>query len=199
MNEFARRFGLSLLLVCAGSSAAQADGMSDLQKKLDGALKSAKSFVISTRYPAQAYASSLTFVAPNRTRVSVAVAATTTDVITIGQTLYSSKNGAPFEKSPVGQPSGAPPPAVVGSVKVSALEPDITVEGVTYGAFDTIVSLDKPVTLACRYTKHDFRLVRCTNGEVSQSYTSYNDPANIIEAPPGAVDSPKVDAPKDVK
>lgn len=195
MREISQRSVLSLLLTITAVSPVLADGTADLQTRLDGALKGAKSFVVTTQYPAQAYASTLVFVAPDRTRVAVAVAATTTDVVTIGQTIYSSKNGAPFERSAV-PPAAEPRPAAVGSVKVASMRPDVTSGGVTYGAFDTTLPLGKLVTLTCMYDKRNYRLARCANAEVTQTYTSYNDPQNVIEAPKNAVDAPTLEVPK---
>ena len=186
-----------MLIAGAGMSAAQADGMADLQARLDAALKGAKSFVVTTLYPAQAYSSTLMVVAPDRTRLAVAVSANTTDIVTIGQTEYSSKNGATFEKRPAA-PSAGPPRQSPGSVKVMGMRPDVRVGSKTYGAFDASVPLGVQVTLTCTYDKKNYRLVRCANDEITQRYGKYDDPSNVVDAPKNAVDAPAVDA-KQVK
>lgn len=195
MNQIACRSALTVLLACAATTPAWADVTADLQTKLDSALRGSKSFVVTTTYPAQAYSSTLVVVAPDRTRMAIAVAANTTDIVTIGQTTYSSKNGAPFEKSPVAAPT-EPRPASAGSVKVRALHADVIAGGVTYGAFDAAVPLGKVVTLTCTYDKKSYRLVRCANADVTQTYNSYDDPQNAVEAPKNAIDAPPTEAPK---
>jgi hypothetical protein len=197
MKQIALRTAIVSACLCSVAAAARADATAGVQTKIDGALKSAKSFVVMTRYPAQSYASTLVYVAPNRSRLAVAIAASTTDVITIGGRMYSSKNGAPFEKGAV------PPDADVytvppGGVKVAALRADITLGGVAYGAFDTRLALGTPVTLTCAYDKQSFRLARCVNDEVTRTYGNYDDPHNVVEAPADFVEAP-VEAPKDGK
>lgn len=198
MNEIARRAALAVILVSAASAPAVADGSADLQMKVDGALKSAKSFVVTTRYPAQNYSATLVYVAPDRSRATVAVNANTTDVVTVGQTIYSSKNGAPFEKSALPAETGPRPPGP-GSVKVTAVHADITSAGTTYGAFVTVVPLGTLVSLTCTYQKKTYRLVRCANEDVSQTYEGYNDPANVVDVPQNAIDAPPTAAPRGAK
>jgi hypothetical protein len=67
----------------------------------------------------------------------------------------------------------------------------VIVDGVSYGAFDTTVPLGAGVTLICTYDKKSFRLARCSNADVTQTYKGYDDPANSIEAPTNVVDAPK--------
>ncbi len=156
----------------------------DVQSKIDGAMKSAKSYVVTTRYPAQSYSSTLVYVAPDRYRVAVAVAATTTDVITVGATSYSSKNGAPFEKAPV-SPEETERIKLISVVKVAAAHADVTVDGVTYGAFDTAPPAGTSAGLTCTYDKKSYRLVRCANADWTQSFDDYDDPKNVVDVPAG--------------
>jgi hypothetical protein len=190
MNQIARRSAIAALLVCSAALPARADVAADLQQKIDAAMRNAKSFVVTTLYPAQAYSSTLVYVAPNRSRVAVAIAASTTDVVTVGDTSYSSKNGAPFEKAAV-LPEESARLKSIGSVKVETVRADITTEGATYGAFETSVPLGSAVTLTCTYDKKSFRLARCANGEVTQTYKNYDDPNNTVETPTNFVDVPK--------
>ena len=99
MNQIVLRAVLAALLLGSVAVAARADASADVQAKIDAAMAGTKSFVVVTAFPAQAYASTLVYVAPNRSRLTVAVAASTTDVIVVGETSYSSKNGASFRKS----------------------------------------------------------------------------------------------------
>jgi hypothetical protein len=197
MKQIALRTAIVTACLCSVAAAARADATAGVQSKIDGALKSAKSFVVMTRYPAQSYASTLVYVAPNRSRLAVAIAASTTDVITIGSTTYSSKNGAPFERAPVPPDADAytvPP----GGVKVSALRADVTIGGVAYGAFETTLALGTRVTLTCAYDKKSFRLARCVDDDVTRTYGNYDDPQNVVEAPADFIEAP-VEAPKDGK
>jgi hypothetical protein len=187
MKQIALAAALAAVAVCSSGAAARADATAGVQTKIDGALRSARSFVVLTQFPAQAYSATLVYVAPNRSRISVAVAATTTDTITLGSAVYSSKNGAPFEKSaaPAADPAAGP----LGSVKVGAIHADVTIDGVAYGAFDTTLPLGTLVTLTCAYDKRSFRLARCVNSDVTRTYGSYDDPQNVVEPPSGFVEA----------
>jgi hypothetical protein len=190
MAQITHRIVAAGLLLCSAAAPARADVSADIQSKVDGAMKNAKSFVVTTSYPAQAYSSTVVYVAPDRARFAVAVAVRTTDVITIGDTSYSSKNGAPFEKAPVSADESARFKSI-GHVKVGAIRADVRADGLTYGAFETTVPLGAAVTLTCMYDKKSFRLARCANDEVTQTYNHYDDPGNVVEMPPNAVEAPK--------
>jgi hypothetical protein len=190
MNQTVLRAVLAALLLGSVAAAARADASADVQAKIDGAMASAKSFVVVTSYPAQAYASTLVYVAPNRSRLAVAVAASTTDVIVVGDTSYSSKNGAPFDKAPLA-PGSANRFTAAGSVKVGSLRPDVTAAGVTYGAFTTTLPLGADVTITCTYDKKTFRLARCENADVTRIYSAYDDPNNTVDVPANIVDTPQ--------
>jgi hypothetical protein len=190
MRGFIQRVLLAGAVASAFAAPARAEDAAGVQSKVDAAMKSVKSFVVTTLYPAQAYSSTFVYVAPDRTRTAVAIAANTTDVVTVDGTSYSSKNGAPYEKAPL-TPEQIARVRAAGSVKVTVLHPDVVVDGVTYGTFDTTVPLGAEVTLTCNYDKKSFRLARCSNADVTQTYKSYDDPKNTIDAPTNFVDAPK--------
>jgi hypothetical protein len=144
---------------------------------------------LTTRFPVQAYASTLVFVAPNRGRLAVAIAANTTDIVSVGSTTYSSKNGAPFVKS-AATPEDSATFASAGRVKVGAIRPDVTIAGVAYGAFDTTVPMGASVTLTCAYDKTTFRLARCASNDVTRTYDGYDDPQNVVEPPKNFIEAP---------
>jgi hypothetical protein len=118
------------------------------------------------------------------------MAANTTDIVTVGARSFRSRNGAPFEKTSVAPPADGRLRAI-GSVKVGALHADVTIAGITYGTFDTTVALGAPVTLRCTYDKRSFRLARCANDDVTQTYENYDDPQNTVTAPNDGVDASK--------
>jgi hypothetical protein len=180
--------------VFSSAASARADTAATVQKKIDGALKSARSFSVTTLYPAQAYSATLVYVAPDRSRLAVAVAATTTDVISVGNAVYTSKNGAVFEKAAVVAGDGAAA-APLGSVNVGAIRADVAIDGVAYGAFETTLPLGTVVTLTCAYDNRSFRLARCVSSDVTRTYGSYDDPKNVVEPPAGFVEASP--APKD--
>ncbi len=187
---------LAAVLACALTGPARADATTDIQSKVDAAMKGAKSYVVTTLYPAQAYASTLVFVAPDRSRVDVAVNASTTDVVTVGGVSYSSKNGATFERASA-TPDQLSRLRASANVKVGAVQPDVVVGGVTYGAFQTTVPLGTAQTLTCTYDKKTFRLARCSNDDVTQTYDGYDDPKNVVDTPANFVNAPE--APKEIK
>jgi hypothetical protein len=186
----ALRAGIAALLLCRLTPAALAETSAGVQSKVNAAMKNAKSFVVTTFDPGNAYSATLVYVAPDRSRLAVAVSASTTDVVTVGNTAYSSKNGATFEKADVSDAEKARS-LPVGSMKVDAVRPDVTIAGVTYGAFDSTVPLGDPVTLTCAYDKRSFRLARCANNEVTRTYGAYDDPSNVVQTPPTFVDAPR--------
>ena len=190
MKQIALRTAIAALCWCSVAAAARADATAGVQTKIDGALKGAKSFVVRTQYPAQAYSSTLVYDAPGRSRLAVAIAANTTDVVTIGGTIYSSKNGAPFERAAL-SPDPNARVAPLGSVKVDAIRADVKIGGVAYGAFETTLPLGTAVTLTCAYDKKSFRLARCVNHDVTRTYESYDDSQNVVEAPANFVEAPK--------
>jgi hypothetical protein len=182
MNQFAQRFAMAVLLVGALALPADADAIADVQTHIDAAMKSAKSFVVTTLDPAQNYSSTVIHIAPDRSRIVVAVAATTTDLVAVGETEYSSKNGAPFEKATV-TPQESARLKAIGTVKIAAVRPDVSVDGVTYGAFDAALPFGVATTLTCTYFKKSYRLVRCISDDVTQVYKAYDDPSNVVEVP----------------
>ncbi len=190
MIKLFRLGAFAALLVCSVAFSARADTPGNLQLKVDAAMHGARSFVITTLVPAQQYSSTLVFVAPNRSRVAVAIAANTTDTVTVGDTSYSSKNGTPFEKAAVSTEESARLKSI-GSVKVGAIHADVMSGGVAYGAFDTTVPLGAAVKLTCTYSKKSFRLARCSNDDVTQTYNDYDNPNNVVETPANFVDAPK--------
>lgn len=190
MNQIALRAALAALLLGSVAAAARADASADVQAKIDGAMAGAKSFVVVTSFPAQAYASTLVYVAPNRSRLAVAVAANTTDVIVIGDVSYSSKNGAPFDKAPLA-PDSTSRFSPAGNVKVGSLRPDLSVAGVRYGAFTTTLPLGSDASITCTYDKKTFRLARCENADVTRTYSAYDDPNNTVDVPANVVDTPQ--------
>jgi len=171
------------LLLWSGAPAL-ADTTADVQSKVDGAMKSVKSFVVTTQYPAQNYASTLVYVAPDRYRMAVAIAASTTDVIAIGSTSYSSKNGAAFEKTPL-TPEESARIKQIAKVKVHAPHEDVTIGGIIYGAFDEAAPQGADTGLTCTYDKKSYRLVRCANADWTQNFGAYDDPKNVVEPPAG--------------
>jgi hypothetical protein len=183
------RASLVALLLAGVVAPARADQSANVQSRIDAALKTAKSFAVTTRYPAAAYSATLVHVAPDRSRVVVAIAASTTDVVRIGSATYSSKNGAPFVKV-VPSADASARPVVSGSVKVGALDPDVTVAGVTYGAFETTLPFGTAATLKCTYDKRSFRLVQCAGDDVTQTYSGYDDPSNVVEPPENVDEAP---------
>jgi len=190
MKPIVRPTLLAAMLAGAAAAPAQADTTADLQTKIDAAMTHAKSFVVTTLYPAQAYSSTLVYVAPDRSRVAVAIAANTTDVVTVGNTSYSSKNGAPFEKADVSAEAGQRLKSI-GSTKVTALHADVALGGTRYGAFETTLPLGADVTLTCTYDKKSFRLARCANDDVTETYSNYDDPKNVVEIPSNIAATPK--------
>jgi len=185
MKSYARVALVAVLLVyCAVP--AWADDKSDLQAKVSGALKHAKSFVATSLSVQMGLSTTTVFVAPDRTKTSVAIAGQTRDIVTIGEAVYISSNGGPFEKRT--SPAVLAQIKALSDVSISAIVPDVTVGGVSYGAYQTVVDVPGvPITLTCTYDKKTYLPVKCSSDALVQTFGNYDDPKNVIEIPQGAV------------
>jgi len=185
MKPYARLVLVGALLICVAAPA-RADDKSDLQAKVSGALKHAKSFVATSLIVQIGISTTTVFVAPDRTKTSVATGGQTRDIVTIGDAVYVSANGAPFEKR--SSASLLAQIKALTEVSISAVVPDITAGGVTFGVYQTIADVPgMPITLTCTYDKKTYLPVKCTSDALVQTFGNYDDPKNIIEIPQGAV------------
>jgi len=182
MKWFARLAALGTFVLCA-TSAARADASSDLQGEIEHALRAVKSFAATSVVPQAGTTIKLVFVAPNRLRTDVTDGTNSTSAITIGEVSYASKNGSPYQKFA----SAAEQRDLLESaraVTVTAIQPDIVANSITYGAYETIVGEGASAfTLACTYDKKTYLPAVCTGSRVVQTFSDYNSPKNIIELP----------------
>ena len=76
--------------------------------------------------------------------------------------------------------------------------PDVVEGGVTYGAFSVETPTASipgaptasPMTMTCTYDKTTYLVHSCSNGIVTQTFSAYNDPANVVTIPPDARSAP---------
>jgi len=182
MKLFARLALVAVLSACAAVPAL-ADDKSDLQAKVSAALKHAKSFTATTLLVGLGVSTTTMYVAPDRTKTSVALAGSTRDIVTVGGTAYVSVNGAPYEKRTL-SPAQAATLTAVTDVSVSAIVPDVSAGGTTYGAFETVAgAAPTAVTLTCTYDKKTYLLVKCSSDSLVQMFGNYDDPKNVIDVP----------------
>jgi hypothetical protein len=170
------------------AAAAAADDVSAVQAKVSAALKSAKSFVATTTVAADGLAQTTVYIQPDRIRTDIAVGGSTLERIAIGGFEYSSRNGAPFERTAI-TPESAAALKKITAVTVTKVLPDVTVDGTTYGAYETTLpggAGSDPTHLTCTYEKKSARLVRCENATITETFSGYDDPKNVVDAPAGA-------------
>jgi hypothetical protein len=178
---------LALALVASGCVAAPArvTSRSELQANVTHAFKSAKSYVHETSGGMGQQPSVTTFVAPNRTKT--VFPGRTPDVM-IGDKLYRGvlRTDAPPPREDQSSSDGHiemwmwdPGPGDVFRVL-----PDVSVDGSTYGAYERVLALGKTkLIFTCTYDKQTYLVTRCVSPKFTETYSHYNDPHNIVEAP----------------
>ena len=150
---------------------------------------SAKSFVITTT-AATGFSVTMTFAAPDRYHSTLSYNGTNRDVVLIGPVAYVSDDGKTYRKTDA-------PPAVVAAesqmrnVPVDALLPDVTAGGKAWGRFTTTsAGPQKDQHLICTYDKRSYRIGECSNEGFTLTFSRYDDPANVVSAPPVPLELP---------
>jgi hypothetical protein len=177
---------LVALALSAVATPVLADDKSDLHEKLVAGMTAVKSFQQTMVITPTGMVTTSTVVMPDRAKVSVAAGAQTIDMIIAGGDMYKSTNGGPYTKS-------ATPAAIAGQFSkvtvpdVVAILPDKTTGSVTVGVFESsIPTPNGPVKLTCTYDKKTYRLADCSGDLLTQTFSNYDDPKNVIEAPKDA-------------
>lgn len=181
-----RLLPLPLLAVLAAVPVpARADDLATVRSRVAAAMQSARSFVVTTS-AATGYSVTMTFVAPDRYHSSLALGATHRDVVLIGPVAYLSDDGRNYRKT------DAPPEVIAaeGQLRVIPVDnvlPDKTSGGKTWGQFATTsAGPQKDQSLTCTYDKATYRVDICSNAGLSLTFSHYDDPANVVNVPPGA-------------
>jgi hypothetical protein len=178
-----RRVSLALVaLLLASAVPARADDLATVRAKVQTAMQSTKSFVVTTT-AMTGFSVTMTFVAPDRYHSVLSYSGTTRDVVLVGPIAYVSSDGQVYRKV------DAPPEVIAAeaqlrSVPVDQVLPDKTAGGKTYGAFATTsAGPQKDQHLTCSYDKKTYRVAECSNEGLALTFSRYDDPANTVVIP----------------
>ena len=179
--------------VCPGPVSA-ADDLPTVRAKVPAAMQAAKSFVASAASQS-GFTVTTTYVAPDRYHSVLNYNGSVYDVVLVGPTAYLSTNGNPYTTL-------AAPPQVLAvqqqlrTMPVDAVDPDTTVDGVTYGQFETTqAGPQRDQHLTCTYDKTTYRIARCTGTTLNVSFARYDDPANAVTVPANVAKPSHADLP----
>ena len=166
--------------LCAPAPAA--DDLASVRANVPAAMQAAKSFVASATSPS-GFTVTTTYVAPDRYHSLLNYNGAAYDVVLVGPTAYLSTNGNPYSVVQA-------PPQVLAvqqqlrTMPVDAVDPDTTVDGTTYGQFETTqAGPQRDQHLTCIYDKSTYRIARCTGTTLTVRFSRYDDPANTVTVP----------------
>ena len=192
------------LVVAAAVPAAAADDGAALTAKIDAAVRGATSYRVTVQGP-NGFALDIVSVGRDRVRVQSSAGGTSAESVVVGTSMYYHVAGNAWTATAV---------PVVKTVRKNLLymgAPDTKVEpladrsegGVTYGAFGSLAvgNAQVPATMECTYDKATFRPHACTivlqalPTPLHVTYDKWDDPSNVVEAPPGVAPPTPAPAP----
>jgi hypothetical protein len=185
-----RRASLALVALLLGSGLpARADDLATVRAKVQTAMQTVKSFVVSTT-ASTGFTVTMTFVAPDRYHSVLNYNGTARDVVLVGPIAYVSSDGGAYRKV------DAPPEVIAAqsqlrNVPVDQILPDRIAGGTAYGAFSTTsAGPQKDQHLICSYDKRTYRVTQCSNEGLALTFSRYDDPANAVAIPAGIAPGP---------
>ena len=196
---------LTVALVFAATvPAAAADDGAALSAKIDGAISGAASYRVTVQGP-NGFALDILSVGHDRVRVQSSAGGNTAESVVIGTAMYYHVAGSPWTANAVPVIKRARKNLLYMGAPDTKLEPlaDRTEAGVTYGAFGSLAvgNAQVPATMECTYDKTTFRPHACTvvlqalPTPLHVTYDKWNDPSNVVEAPPGVAPPTPAPAP----
>ena len=182
------------LVVAATVPAAAADDGAALTAKIDAALSSAASYRVTVQGP-NGFALDIVAVGRDRVRVQSSAGGNTAESVVVGPAMYYHAAGNPWTANAVPVIKTQRKNLLYMGAPDTKVEPlaDRTEGGVTYGAFGSLAvgNAQVPATMECTYDKGTFRPHACTivlqalPTPLHVTYDKWNDPSNVVEAPPG--------------
>ncbi|HEX3463375.1 MAG TPA: hypothetical protein VHS78_04930 [Candidatus Elarobacter sp.] len=202
---------IALGLACAAPALAQspatpapaASGVgnaaaAELTARVDAAIANATSYHVTVRGPELNM--DIREFGPDRVRIVTTRAGTSFESIVVGTAMYYRAPGTDWKAYPV------PPVSRVRRNRLFMGTPDTLLEplpdrsegGVTVGAFrsQAVANNQVPGTMECTYDKTTFRPGTCSvtlqglSAPVQVAYAGWDDPANVVEPPPGVAAPP---------
>ncbi len=184
----------AVLVVATAAQAVAADDPSVLSAKVDQAIGAAGSYHVSVTGPS-GLAVDIIEVGHDRLRVQSTVGGTTTESLVIGTAMYFHGASTPWAAAAVPPVKRPRKNLLYMASPDSKLEPlaDRTEGAVTYGAFGSLAIGNGgiPGTMECTYDKATYLPHTCAvvlqalPTPLRVTYDRWNDPANVIEPPPG--------------
>ena len=181
------------LAVASGAPAAAADDGNALSAKVDQAINAATSYHMAVS--AAGVAVDILTVGRDRVRIQSTVGDTTTESLVIGTAMYYHEPSSPWAAVAVPGVKRPRKNLLYMAVPDSKLEPlpDRSDGGMTYGAFGSLAlgNGGVPGTMECTYDKATYLPHACTivilsaPTPVHVTYDRWNDPANVVQPPPG--------------
>jgi hypothetical protein len=182
------------LVVAATVPAAAADDGAALTAKIDAAISSAASYRVTVQGP-NGFALDIVSVGRDRVRVGSTAAGTTAESVVVGNAMYYRAASNPWTANAVPVVKTLRKNLLYMGAPDTKVEPlaDRTEAGVTYGSFGSLAvgNAQVPATMECTYDKATYRPHTCTivlqalPTPLHVTYDRWNDPSNVVEAPPG--------------
>ena len=170
----------------------------ELTSRVDAAIANATSYHVTVRGPNLSV--DIHEFGPDRVRIATTNSGKSFESIVVGTAMYYRAPGADWKAYPV------PPVARVRRNRLymgapdTLLEPlaDRTADGETLGAFrsQAVANNQLPGTMECTYDKATYRPRTCTvtvqnlAAPIQVAYAGWDDPANVVEPPPGVAPPP---------
>jgi hypothetical protein len=194
----------AIVIVATGFPAAAQDDGAALSAKVDQAIGAASSYHIAVTGP-NSLAVDILEVGRDRVRVQSGPAAAPYESVVIGTAMYFRSAGTPWAAVAVPAVKRPRKNLLYMAAPDAKLEPlaDRSEGGVTYGAFGSLALGNNQAagTMECTYDKTTYLPHGCTvilqalPVPVRVTYDRWNDPANVVEPPPGVAPPTPAPAP----
>jgi hypothetical protein len=176
---------LGVVAVLASAAGARAADANALRAKYDAAMAKVTSFELTITGP-RSLSGVATYVKPDRVGITTAFGTSTSELVQVGQVVYTRDNGAAWDEHTV---AAAVAKQQAGTLRAAPAAPmtalaDRRENGVTVGAFRTEAAVphDKatylPRTCTMKLPAYD--------EPVTLTYAKWNDRTNLVQAPEAA-------------
>jgi hypothetical protein len=182
------------LIVATALPAAAADDGTALSAKIDQAIGAAASYHVAVSGP-NGLAVDILEVGRDRVRIQSGGTGAVTESVVVGTAMYFRSASTPWAAVAIPPVKRPRKNLLYMAAPDSKLEPlaDRSEGGVAYGAFGSLAlgNGGVPGTMECTYDKATYLPHACTvvlqalPVPVHVAYDRWNDPANVVEAPPG--------------
>lgn len=190
---------LGVVAVLASAAGARAADANALRAKYDAAMAKVTSFELTITGP-RSLSGVATYVKPDRVGITTAFGTSTSELVQVGQVVYTRDNGAAWDEHTV---AAAAAKQEAGTLRAAPAAPmtalaDRRENGVTVGAFRTEAAVplakaeSRTLPAICTYDKATYLPRTCTmklpayDQPVTLTYAKWNDRTNLVQAPEAA-------------